>query len=193
MKVEMKPCQCLDTVRDIIFFNLPFCNPIGLRDFIRWALTKQKSALIKCHPLKYPWMEWGRHLPEFEMVRDFVKITPWHSWEEKSTIQAFHKIAWHLECPRDQVDFFYTLFKAMKKNKSLYPLLDYSITVTKKPGPDASPGMRTKLAQVVHWHTSFQMSINHAPLRGLVDPDKLVELHAWRTRGKTLKSRSSLW
>ncbi len=59
MMVEMKPCQCLDTTRDIIFFNLPFCNAIVLRDFIPRALTKQKSALIKCHPLKYPWMEWG--------------------------------------------------------------------------------------------------------------------------------------
>ncbi len=182
MRVEMKPCQCLDTVPDIIFFNPPFCNPIGLRDFIRQALTKQKSALIKRHPLKYPWMGWGQHLPEFEMVGDFVKNTPWRSREEKSTIQAFHKIAWHLECPWDQVDFFYTLIKVMKKNKSLYPLLGYSITVTKKPGPDALPGLRMKLAQVVHWHTSFQMLINHAPLRGLVDPDKLVELHRMKDK-----------
>jgi hypothetical protein len=30
MMVKMKSCQCLDTVRDIIFFNLPFCNLIGL-------------------------------------------------------------------------------------------------------------------------------------------------------------------
>ncbi len=99
MTIEMKPCQCLDTRRDIIFFNLPFCNAIGLRDFICQALTKQKSALIKRHPLKCPRMEWGQHLPEFEMVRAFVKNTPWRSREEKSTIQAFHKIAWHLECP----------------------------------------------------------------------------------------------
>jgi hypothetical protein len=102
--VEMKPCQCLDTARDIIFFNLPFCNPIGLRDFICRVLAKQKSALIKCHPLKYPRMEWGRHLPKFEMVRVFVKNTPWRSREEKSTIQAFHKIAWHLKCPQEVVD-----------------------------------------------------------------------------------------
>jgi hypothetical protein len=29
----------------------------------------------------------------------------------------------------------------------------------------------------VHWHTSFQMSINHVLLRGTVDPDKPVEPH----------------
>jgi hypothetical protein len=34
-----------------------------------------------------------------------------------------------------------------------------------------------KLAQAVHWHTSFQMLINHTAFQGLVDPDKLVELH----------------
>jgi hypothetical protein len=79
--------------------------------------------------------------------------------------------------PSGSSGFFYTLIKVMKKNKSLYRLLGYSITVTKNPGLDASPGVRTKLAQAVHWHTSFQMSINHASLRGLVDPDKLVELH----------------
>jgi hypothetical protein len=38
----------------------------------------------------------------------------------------------------------------MKKNKTLYRLLGYSVTVTKNPGPDALPGMRTKLAQAVH-------------------------------------------
>ncbi len=75
------------------------------------------------------------------------------------------------------MDLFYTLIRVMKKNKTLYHLLGYSVTVTKNPGPDASPGMRTKLAQAVHWHTSFQMLINHVPLQGLVDPDKLVELH----------------
>ncbi len=162
--VEMKPCQCLDTARNIIFFNLPFCDATGLWDFIRKALTKQKAALIHRHPFKYPRMEWGRHLPDFKMVRDFVKNTPWRSREEKSTIQAFHKIAWHLECPREAVDRFYTLIKVMKKNKTLYPLLGYSVMVTKNPGPNALPGMRTKLAQAVHWHTLFQMSINHVQL-----------------------------
>jgi hypothetical protein len=162
MMVEMKPCQCLDTTREIIFFNLPFCNPISLWDFICRALTKQKSALIKHHPLKYPRMEWGRHLPEFEMVQDFVENTPWHSREDKSTIKAFHKIVWHLECPWNQVDFFYTLIKVMKKNKSLYHLLGCSVTITKNPGPDALPGMRKKLAQVVYWHTSFKdVNISH--------------------------------
>ncbi len=75
------------------------------------------------------------------------------------------------------MDLFYTLIKVMKKNKTLYCLLGHSVTVTKNPGPDAAPGMRTKLAQAVHWYTSFQMSINHVPLRGLVDPGKVVELH----------------
>jgi hypothetical protein len=115
--VEMKPRQCLDTAQDIIFFNLLFCNATGLRDFICKALTKQKLALIHCHPLKYPRMEWVCHLPEFKMVRDFVNNTPWRSWEEKLTIQAFHKIAWRFECPRQAVDRFYTLIKVMKKNK----------------------------------------------------------------------------
>jgi hypothetical protein len=175
--VEMKPCQCLDTACNIFFFNLPFCNATGLQDFIRKALTNQKATLIHRHSLKYPRMEWGCHLPNFEMVRDFVKNTPWRSREEKSTIQAFHKIAWHLECPQEAVDRFYILIKVMKKNKTLYRLLGYCVTVMKNPGPDASPGMRTKLAQAVHRHTSFQMSINHVQLQGLVDPDKVVELH----------------
>ncbi len=74
-------------------------------------------------------------------------------------------------------DRFYTLIKVMKKKKTLYCLLGYSVTVIKNPGPDALPGMRTKLAQAVHSHTSFQMSINHVPLKGLVNPDKVVELH----------------
>ncbi len=33
-----------------------------------------------------------------------------------------------------------------------------------------------ELASYVHWHTAYQMSINHAALCGLVNPDKCVEL-----------------
>ncbi len=33
------------------------------------------------------------------------------------------------------------------------------------------------MAQAVHWHTSFQMLINHVTLHGLADLDKVVELH----------------
>jgi hypothetical protein len=35
-------------------------------------MTDQKLLLIKKHPEKWPRMEWGCPLPEFEMVRDFV-------------------------------------------------------------------------------------------------------------------------
>ncbi len=33
-----------------------------------------------------------------------------------------------------------------------------------------------ELASYVHWHTAYQMSINNVALRGLVNPDKRVEL-----------------
>ncbi len=36
--------------------------------------------------------------------------------------------------------------------------------------------MKKKLATAVNFHTSLQICINHVPLRGLVDPDKAVEL-----------------
>jgi hypothetical protein len=55
--IELKPCQHLDTTRDIIFFNLPFCSNEGLRGTLRKAMAKQKSTLIKRHPSKYPQME----------------------------------------------------------------------------------------------------------------------------------------
>jgi len=39
VSMERKPCQHLDTTRDIIFFNLPFCDAVGLRDYLKAALT----------------------------------------------------------------------------------------------------------------------------------------------------------
>jgi hypothetical protein len=41
--IELKPCQHLDTLRDTIFFNLPFCSDKGLCGTLRKAMTKQKS------------------------------------------------------------------------------------------------------------------------------------------------------
>jgi hypothetical protein len=46
----------------------------------------------------------------------------------------------------------------------------------KNVGRNAPPGLRMELASYVHWHTAYQMSINSVALRGLVNPDKRVEL-----------------
>ncbi len=57
--IELKSCQHLDTSRDIIFFNIPFCSALGLRDLIRRAMIKQKNTMVTRYPAKYPRMEWG--------------------------------------------------------------------------------------------------------------------------------------
>jgi hypothetical protein len=106
---KLKPCQHLHTSRDIIFFSLPFCSDKSLLGTLRKAMTKQKSTLIKGHPSKYPRMEWGPPLPDFVMVRDFVRNTPWRNREEKTTIQAYHKIAWHMKCPSLDVQTVYNI------------------------------------------------------------------------------------
>jgi len=64
----------------------------------------------------------------------------------------------------------------MKSNKSLYCILGESATILRAPGPNASEETKKELATAVSFHTAFQMSINHVPLRGLLDPDKEVEL-----------------
>jgi hypothetical protein len=139
-------------------------------------MTDLKLLLIKKHPEKWPRMEWGRSLPEFKMVRDFVRNMPWRNQEEKNTIQAYHKLAWQLECPTDEGDHLYKLLKAMKTNKSLYPLLGELTTILRAPEPTATPEMKKKLATAINFHSSFQMCINHIPLWGLVDLDKEIEL-----------------
>ncbi len=84
--VKLKPCQHLDTTREIIFFQILNCNAIGLWDTLRRAMTNTKSGMIQKYPTKYPRMEWCISLPDFEMVQDFVNNTPWRSREEKLTI-----------------------------------------------------------------------------------------------------------
>jgi hypothetical protein len=106
----------------IIFFQVPNCDATGLQDTLWKAMTKAELGTIQKYPSKYPRMEWCNALPEFEMARDFVKNTPWRNREEKSTIQAYHKTAWHLECPQQEVDRLYTILKVMKKNKSINKL-----------------------------------------------------------------------
>ena len=174
--IEVKPCQHLDTTRDIIFFNLPFCDAVGLRDSIKSALVAEKSRLIHRYPSKFPRKDWGRPFQDFQMVRDFVKNTPWRNREEKVTIQAFHKLVWHLECPREEVPFIYRILKVMKKNRAIYKLLGQNVKIMQNIGRDAAPSLKMELASYVHWHTAYQMSINHTALRGLVNPDKRVEL-----------------
>jgi hypothetical protein len=101
---------------------------------------------------------------------------PWRNREEKTTIQAYHKLAWHLECPTEEADRMYRLLKAMKSNKTLYRLLGDSATILRMPVLLAGAELKKKLVTAINFHTSFQMCINHLPLHGLVDPDKAVEL-----------------
>jgi hypothetical protein len=75
--IELKPCQYLETLCDIIFFNLPFCSAKGLCNSLQKAMHDQKSALIKRLPVKYLRMIWGPPPPEFVMVHDSVINTPW--------------------------------------------------------------------------------------------------------------------
>jgi hypothetical protein len=139
-------------------------------------MAAQKLLLINRHPDKWPRMEWGWPLSDFEMIQGFVCNTPWRNWEAKTTIQAYHKLAWQLECPTDEADQMYKLLKAIKTNRSLYCLLGKAATVVQAPRPTALPKMKKKMAAAIVFHTSFQMCINHVPLWGLVDPDKEVKL-----------------
>ncbi len=127
--------------------------------------------------MRFPRKDWGWAFRDFEMMQDFVKNTPWRSREEKTTIQAFHKLVWHPECPRNKVPFIYRILKVMKKNMSIYKLLGQNVKIMKNAGQDAPPpSFKMELALYVHWHTAYQMSTNHVALHGLVNPDKRVEL-----------------
>jgi hypothetical protein len=86
ISVELKLCQHLDTTREIIFFQVPNCNAIGLWDTLCRAMTNTKSGMIQKYPVKYPRTEWCVGLPDFEIVQDFVKNTPWRNREEKLMI-----------------------------------------------------------------------------------------------------------
>jgi hypothetical protein len=102
-------------------------------------MTKQKSTLIKQHPSKYPRMEWGLPLPDFVMVCNFVRNTPWGNGEEKTMIPVYHKIARQMECPSSEVDRLYTILKVMKKNKSIFQLLGSGLLLVKNPWPNMTP------------------------------------------------------
>jgi hypothetical protein len=185
--IKLKLCQHLKTTRDVIFFNLSFCANKGLCITLRGAMHNQKSALIKRHPSKYPQMEWGPPLQDFVMVCNFVWNAPWHNCKEKTTIQAFRKIAWQMECPSLDVEKLYTILKVMKKNKLIFWLLGSGLLLVKNPGPNALPQMKQCLASAVHFHTSFQMSINHVPLQGLINPDKQVKIDSLEDKDGNLQ------
>ncbi len=92
-------------------------------------------------------------------------------------IQAYHKIAWQMEWPLSDVDKLRTILKVMKTNKSIFRLLGSGLLLVENPGLNATPQMKQGLASAVHFHTSFQMLINHVALRGLVNPDKQVTIN----------------
>ncbi len=58
VSIKRKPCQHLNTTRDIIFFNLPFCDAVGLQDYLKAALVAKKSRLIHWYPNKFPRKDW---------------------------------------------------------------------------------------------------------------------------------------
>ncbi len=71
-----------------------------------------------------------------------MRKTPWRNREEKSPIQAVHKLDWQLECPSSKVDRFYQILKVMKNNKSMCRLLGLGLMLERNPGLDALPVLR---------------------------------------------------
>jgi hypothetical protein len=169
--VELKPCQHLDTTREIIFFQVPNCDAIGLQDTLRRAMTNTKSGIIQKYLAEYPRMEWCVGLPDFEKVRDFVKNTPWHNREEKLMIQPHHKMAWHLEAPCHEVDCL-----SNEEEQVNQQTIWQQSTGHQEPGVWRVSNTQMHLAAAIHFHASFQMSVNHVALHGLVNPDKVVYL-----------------
>jgi hypothetical protein len=89
-------------------------------------------------------------------------------------IQAFNKIAWQLECPTSQVNWFYQIYqilKVVKRNNSTFCLLGSGLLL-----------MKNVFSK--YFHASFQMLINHVSLRGLVNADK--EFETLRLKGQRL-------
>jgi hypothetical protein len=91
-------------------------------------------------------------------------------------LQLGSKPVWHLECPQQEVDRLYTILKVTKKNKSINKLFGDKALVIKNPGIEASPAHKMCLTSAVHFHTSFQMSVNQVAFCGLVNPNKEVYL-----------------
>ena len=89
-------------------------------------------------------------------------------------IQAFHKIAWQLECRTSQVNWFYQIYQILKVvtgKKSAFCLLGSGLLL-----------MKNVFSK--YFHASFQMLINHVSLRGLVNADK--EFETLRLKGQRL-------
>ncbi len=105
-----------------------------------------------------------------------MKNTPWHSREEKLMIQPNYKMALHFKAPCHEIDCLYTILKVMKKNRSINKIFGNKVLVIKNLGFDASSTHKVRLAGAVHFHTYFQMSVNHVVLHGLVNPNKEVYL-----------------
>ena len=139
VNITYKEIQVFDSSRDIILFGIPNnSDPKALNDLLRTQMIEAKRSMFTNNPDKYPQMIYGRPLPDFDVIKDFVKNTPFEARDEDEDLPAWAKQALHLEVARVNQELMTEIVLFMMDSGKWKRLFGTFTWVAINPGFDAS-------------------------------------------------------
>ena len=175
--IEYKEIQVFETSRDIIMFGVPNnADATAMQQLLYTVMVEAKRSMFTNNPDKYPRMIYGRPLPEFTVLKDFVKNTPFEPRDEDEDLPAWAKQALHLELPREHQEFVTEVMLFMMDSGKWKRLFGTFTWIAINPGFNASSTDSNTLGVMVERHSAVMRNIGKVTLKGLLLPDKEMEL-----------------
>ena len=172
MEFEYKELQEVDTKRDIILFGVP--ADIDTNAFRHMVLPHFRRTMGKMrarNPSEYPHEKYGKDVPEFVVLSDWLFNAPYQDKSETEGIPFWCKKCIQFKTKDEDHEILWNILNYMgltKQDRSLFGEFDRFV---KGPGVGAGYSNKQPLGQLLQYHIAIVRSMAKTPLPGLLYPD----------------------
>ena len=188
LRASLKELQSLRTSRNIILLGVPSnVDFSAVNVLLQQMLEVTLDNMSISDPLRFPEEEYQTP-PEFSVVRMYIKNTPFEQRDKNDTIPSWARMPLHLEVDLTFEDELWEIVKFMADSKLLHSVFgDYAFVLKNSPPNEASEGLKQRMKTALRTHMAIVLSMGRVFLRGLDNPDKIMDLRRQDEDGKPKK------
>ena len=177
IKASVKELQVLRTTRNFILFGIPSDVKFdAVTDLLRDLMNEALTLMVEYDRVRYP--EESYHwLPDFSMVRMYVKNTPFEERDKNDPTPAWAKMPLHLEVDADFEDYVGEILSFMVNKRILQQVFgDYVWCQRNVAANKATTDDKNRMKASLRTHMAIVLSLGRVFFRGLENPDNQVVL-----------------
>ena len=177
LRASLKELQSLRTSRNIILLGVPSNVDFeAVNNLLKEVLAVGLDNMLAADPMRYP-EDIYQATPEFSVVRMYIKNTPFEQRDKNDTIPSWARMPLHLEVDLAFEDELWEIVKFSAESNLLNSVFgDYSFVLKNSPPNEASEGLKQRMKTALRTHMAIVLSMGRVFLRGLENPDEVMDL-----------------